>query len=884
MLHIQDYELYWDGAGLAHPLSGTVTARTTHIPISQLNQSAYREDQSQRRAAVAAFSGLADLYLPDDTEIKPAGLIWQVTRINGTVYQGTVPLGVTATVTYDDLLTIYGWSIVPTVSAPIYRETGPVGPQGSVGPRGYPNNVPDVWSAITTYTMGNGVVAPDGNGYICLLDNTNHQPPNATYWRLYVAGGAATLATVRTPGSVQQPVFNVHAFGAKGDLRTVFDGAITTGTAFLTSVSAVFTLADVGKVVHLPGAGPAGAPLVTTIASFQSSLQVTLASSASASVSGASLTWGTDDSGAISAAIAAAWAVAGIVVLAGLGYMLYAPLVLPVGDADSPRVTDRRLTICGQGAPWTYGNYQSNTHDHNYGTRLFYARTDGTDCMAAPGLIGHTRTTYRLEGMTIIGPDMPPLANGTGGTKTSGNGLYITGGTQGPPFVQSDDLEVVQFLGAGKGVWLDNVENSRISDLRTTGNDYGLKLTGCNANTFVNVQFQLNATRGLYETNCSSNVFVGGLMQSNIAAGMYLNGVVGAEFIATHFENNNTSLAAGIYGLMIVGTSGNFNEHVKLRSCRFAGDSQQDTIFMDGVADGYNVYITIDGGYCGINPPTKAVILNDTHSHDITISSFVAPSRVTDNTLDKARYTYGGQEIMRTGSLSTPSLAWNGGVIGMYYDPGTGSIVFCGPDGSGTLQQIIRLTQTGVTLKAPLIGLLPATVLGDLFNLTLNNVLRFRMDNAGNITLADNANLNLGSDGNTAGQLNIFGSVVGQRTVIDSNAMRWKRTGGGPSSINQEGGGGINLGTMNTALSAVINRIFIGVGDTAPITLVGSTAVQGSLATTGRTALGASPTPPTDAGIANSQASISVDEVGNLLKFRVRLSDGTLKTGSVPLA
>ena len=90
------------------------------------------------------------------------------------------------------------------------------------------------------------------------------------------------------------------SYGAVGDVLSATDGAITTGTANLTSASAAFTTADPGKRISVAGAGVAGASLDTTIATFVSSTEVTLTVSASTTVSGAKYRYGTDISRATS--------------------------------------------------------------------------------------------------------------------------------------------------------------------------------------------------------------------------------------------------------------------------------------------------------------------------------------------------------------------------------------------------------------------------------------------------------------------------------------------------------------------------------------------------------------------------------------------------------
>lgn len=113
-------------------------------------------------------------------------------------------------------------------------------------------------------------------------------------------------------GAVSSPwVFDVTvpAYGAKGDAQVVSDGAMSSGSAVLTSAIAGFTAGDVGKAISVKGAGPTGVTtLVTTIASRQSATQVTLtaANASGGAVSAAVVMWGTDDTLAIQAAVNAA--------------------------------------------------------------------------------------------------------------------------------------------------------------------------------------------------------------------------------------------------------------------------------------------------------------------------------------------------------------------------------------------------------------------------------------------------------------------------------------------------------------------------------------------------------------------------------------------------
>lgn len=74
--------------------------------------------------------------------------------------------------------------------------------------------------------------------------------------------------------------------------RTVTDAAINSGSFTLTSATANFTTADVGRIVAIAGAGTAGATLYTSISVRNSATSVSVFASGITTVSGASLTLG----------------------------------------------------------------------------------------------------------------------------------------------------------------------------------------------------------------------------------------------------------------------------------------------------------------------------------------------------------------------------------------------------------------------------------------------------------------------------------------------------------------------------------------------------------------------------------------------------------------
>jgi hypothetical protein len=133
--------------------------------------------------------------------------------------------------------------------------------------------------------------------------------------------GTALAATSPTAAAWQGAkhigpwVFNVAAYGAKGDGQIVTDGAMTNGSAIVTSAGGLFTSALVGKLIMVKYAAATGVTTaVGTIASYQSATQVTASftNTSGGSITGATVMWATDDTAAIQAAInaAVAWAAA----------------------------------------------------------------------------------------------------------------------------------------------------------------------------------------------------------------------------------------------------------------------------------------------------------------------------------------------------------------------------------------------------------------------------------------------------------------------------------------------------------------------------------------------------------------------------------------------
>jgi len=156
-------------------------------------------------------------------------------------------------------------------------------------------------SGVTSIQSMTGDIACGPNvsctGNIIDVNSSSLNSNNVVYPTPYLNG----ISQTQTNYNNQR--LSVLDFGAKGDTKKIFDGAITSGTNSFSSASANFVLADVGKVIRILGAGAAGGILETTISAYVNSTTVSLTLAASTTVSSASSFYGTDDTTHIQAAV-----------------------------------------------------------------------------------------------------------------------------------------------------------------------------------------------------------------------------------------------------------------------------------------------------------------------------------------------------------------------------------------------------------------------------------------------------------------------------------------------------------------------------------------------------------------------------------------------------
>jgi hypothetical protein len=328
---------------------------------------------------------LPGLVTTDNAGLLPTGWAWQVTEhINDTspvTYTVNIPSSYGATV---DLAQLSPVTPAPT-SASFVQLGGDIGGTSTV--------------PLVAKIQGTTIQAPPGGESKFLA-------------------GDGTWQTVSSTPAYQFPVGN---YGAKGDGQVVHDGAmssVTNPTVLACTTSLPFKLADVGKHVIVRNAGPSGvSALVTTITGFTDSGHVTLAASASTTVSSTLVFWATDDTAAIQSALnaAVAYAEAGS---SGRGVAVGAPGMYGV---FGPLVTGGS----------TLGNAQLTLPVPATTVNKVYA---GLECLdpAASGVGAHwQQLTFQNAGMTLVsgGVFASQSAQATS-ISAAGNPCVIGGPTQ----------------------------------------------------------------------------------------------------------------------------------------------------------------------------------------------------------------------------------------------------------------------------------------------------------------------------------------------------------------------------------------------------------------------------------------------------------------------
>lgn len=282
--------------------------------------------------------------------------------------------------------------------------------------------------------------------------------------------------TIQSQNSLS--VFNVKAYGAKGDGRTnspTNDAAMASGSSTLTCASCGFISGDVGKLIIVQGAAAGGASLVTTISGYTSGTQIALTNpnASGGAISSKRIFWGTDDGAAIASAVAAAAATGagggGIVQFDNGRFMLGATTLNLDGVTG--------VIIKGSG---------SRTGGGSVGTGLVCTVGSG-NCIQARASVG-----LRMEGMSIRAENSAfagvILKLGGNATNSAVDVVYnmtIDGGGAGA-------CTGIDQTGAGGGL----TTNFTVESVNFAGCATPLNLANTYVASVLNNQFQLGAITG----------------------------------------------------------------------------------------------------------------------------------------------------------------------------------------------------------------------------------------------------------------------------------------------------------------------------------------------------------------------------------------------------
>ncbi len=324
--------------------------------------------------------------------------------------------------------------------------------------------------------------------------------------------------------------FNLKStpFSAKPDAQLASDGAMTAGSATPTSASGPFKVSDLGKAIIVGGAGASGAVLQSTIASFISASQVSLANSATTTTSSAGVLWGTDNRAAIQSSISAsgsetiAWAAPGsyMVTCPGSGnpainlYTFGATLMGASGHGGTDVGQMPSVQILGSGCPIV------QVDANGVGLEGVMIRDPIGNASTVGLQIGPVNNSTPFSTFTIAG-------NSIVCQKSDGTKCYVGTG--------------VSTHFALRGMVSDNtIEDWGTAISLGSGNNPGA--TESNAIVFIGNRIRENVTGMLVPSGASPDVFsYGNTFEGNIyGADLEGNGLF--KDFGSHFENGNPNI------------------------------------------------------------------------------------------------------------------------------------------------------------------------------------------------------------------------------------------------------------------------------------------------------------------------------------------------------
>ena len=381
--------------------------------------------------------------------------------------------------------------------------------------------------------------------------NTNFgavKPDNTT---ITISGGV-----ISSVGGGTSVIHVITANGATPDGILLNDGAMTNGSAILTSASGDFTVSSVGKYVEVVGAIAAGnSTLETTIASYQSPTQVTLALPATATITNAQFVFGTNNTTTAQLAL-------DNLGNAGGGTMLFpAPTSCPTNATCGYIIstTDQATNPNPSGLKIRQSNIKLQGENNGIYTNIFtrgaWSNIGGVVTRGNGINIGDSTGTTSVSNISVEGIHMWSLTTG----QTSNSGINATVALNGDGWDQSNKaIFIYPNVAHNGGV---QIKNSVFEDFK--GENIYSGGTGLPSLLVQNVTM-LNSNASMISSSAYDfklinsvmkfgwNGVENGLFGSLTTTQMFVNNVIshmGASGITvTGVDSTNTSGAIEIFG------------------------------------------------------------------------------------------------------------------------------------------------------------------------------------------------------------------------------------------------------------------------------------------------------------------------------------------------
>lgn len=316
---------------------------------------------------------------------------------------------------------------------------------------------------------------------------------------------SATRAAMRSAVGLGSSIFNVQdaAYGAKGDGRVFRDAGVTSSSTTITSASAAFTGADVGRTIVIELTSTSRQ--ITTIASVTNGTTAVLTSAATGSATNSTVYLGTNDTTAIQAAITAAYNASGGTVYIPTGlYILTGALqdtslrnsVLTIPNPDMGTAQPIRTIVLQGDVPAPSGYTGYSTYPSSTSGSSLYIGTpgSGTNPSAISGNADNWSTVnFYMRNIGMLSPRNPTIGAlnfATGAGCIAMDCSFVTD--------KADESSATIPSTSTVGVWMPG--NSNTSDCLLVNcwiQGYGVGAKSSDHGTFIHCVFAQN-TVGLY--------------------------------------------------------------------------------------------------------------------------------------------------------------------------------------------------------------------------------------------------------------------------------------------------------------------------------------------------------------------------------------------------